>query len=233
VNPLSSISVVIPALNEARRIREALDSVGHGDGLEVIVVDGGSEDETPALAERWGARVVAFPRGRALQMNAGARLAAGEALLFLHADSRLPADFRERVRETLASPGVAAGAFEVRFDASSLALRVVEWTANWRARHSQLPFGDQAIFVRADTFRGMGGFREIPIMEDVDLIRRLRKRGRILVVPSPVVTSPRRYEDTGVIWRTLLNKIAITGYYLGVSPERIARLYEGRRNRLS
>jgi rSAM/selenodomain-associated transferase 2 len=219
------ISVVVPVLNEAGRIKSALASFENATNVEVIVVDGGSQDETVEIAKSLGVQVISSPIGRACQMNAGAKVATGDILLFLHADTRLPAKFDTLVRETLSKPGIVAGAFELAIDAELPGLRLIETMVNWRSRFLSLPYGDQAIFIPADVFQDMGGFPEMPIMEDFEFVLRLRRVGRIEIVPVPVLTSARRWQKLGVAKTTLINQLIILGYFLGVSPEQLVRWY--------
>jgi rSAM/selenodomain-associated transferase 2 len=220
---LATISVIIPVLNEAENLPKTLTAIPTAPNLEVIVVDGGSQDDTVSITRRFGAQVIVSKPGRAYQMNVGAIAAQGEILLFLHGDTRLPADFVWQVHQTLAQPGVAAGAFELTIDAGVTGLRWVEWGVRWRSRLLQLPYGDQAIFLKARVFHGIGGFPELPIMEDFELLRRLKRQGRIAIAPTAVITSGRRWQKLGVLKTTLLNQLAIVAYLLGVSPTRIAR----------
>ncbi len=199
-----------------------------GVNLEVIVVDGGSQDGTSQLAESLGVKVLSAPAGRACQMNAGAKAATGDILLFLHADTRLPSGFDNLVRKALFAANTAAGAFELRIDASILGIRLIESGVNWRSRWLQMPYGDQAIFLKTEVFHDIGGFPQLPIMEDFELMRRLKRKGRIVIVPVPVMTSGRRWQKLGVLKTTLINQLVIVAYLLGVSPERIVRWY--RRN---
>ncbi len=191
----------------------------------MIVADGGSEDGSQEIAASCGAKVVASECGRARQMNAGADVATGDILLFLHADSRLPLGFAHHVRRMLSEPGVVAGAFELGIDAPGRGLRVVESVANWRSRRRQLPYGDQAIFLKASLFREVGQFSDISIMEDVELIRRLRRKGRVAIAPAVVASSARRWEKLGVCRTTLINWASVAAYLLGVDASRIARWY--------
>jgi hypothetical protein len=226
---LALISVIIPTLNEEENIAECLASTQEPANAERIVVDGGSRDRTIKIALACGARVLTSPAGRARQMNAGAEVARGDLFLFLHADTRLPEGFANCVRQTLAQPGVAAGAFQFRLDVSSRNLQIIERVANWRSRRLQMPYGDQAIFIRSALFREIGGFPEIPIMEDCEFIRRLKKKGRILTLPQSALTSARRWRRLGIWKTTLINELVLGAYYLGFSPSRIHRF--ARRNR--
>lgn len=217
------ISVIIPALNERPLIAATVESVLRAGVGEVIVVDGGSTDGTADLAAAAGARVLGSAPGRGTQQNAGAAAARGNVLLFLHADTSLPEDFPARIAETLGWPGVAGGAFRFRIDDDGWPLRLVEWTVQWRCKLFQTPYGDQAIFAPAETFRAVGGFPDTPLLEDYQLIRRLRKAGRIATAEGDAVTSARRWRRLGVLRATWSNNLCLAAYWLGVSPERIAR----------
>jgi uncharacterized protein len=219
------ISVIIPALNEGAALAACL-LAGSG-SVEWILADGGSRDRTAEVAAAKGCLVCVSAPGRARQMNAGAGVASGEILLFLHADTRLPEDWAVHVQNILSEPGIIAGAFRLKIDAPIPGLRIIERVANWRSRRWHLPFGDQAIFLRADDFRAVGGFPDLPIMEDVELIRRLRRHGRIGIAAVPVVTSARRWQNRGLWKTTLLNQAYLAAYYLGVSPSRIHGWYYG------
>lgn len=217
------ISVIIPALDEAETILECLRSVQTQPGpTEVIVVDGGSGDGTPRLAEPM-AKVILAPRGRALQMNAGAHSARGEVLLFLHADSELPREAFRRVRQLLFDPRVVGGTFTLRFDADGAALRFYAFCT--RFRFFLFHFGDQGIFVRRSVFEEMGGFAEIPLMEDLDFLRRLRKFGRVALMHTAVKTSARRFLRYGVLRQQMRNTALVLAYLLGVRPRTLARFY--------
>lgn len=219
------LSIIIPTLNEAGSLPELLASVLKEPQTEIIVVDGGSSDATCGIAEEAGVRIIRCGRGRGRQMNAGAAMARGEVLLFLHADSQLPPDFARTVWTCMES-GQTVGAFRLRIDDPSWVYRLVEFGANLRSRWLQLPYGDQAMFMKSAIFFTMNGFQNWPLLEDVDLVRRFRRsRGRIVITATSVTVSARRWRRIGVIRATLLNQIIIIAYRLGVSPGRLAALY--------
>lgn len=219
------ISIIIPTLNEEKNIIPCLEATRKAINVERIVVDGGSTDGTVDQAKAWGATVLSAPRGRARQMNAGAQAAKGDILLFLHADTILAGGFDNHVRLLLTRPRISAGAFSFRLDdLRSASLRLIQLATNWRSRYLQVPYGDQAIFVRTRLFQKIGGFPDLPIMEDYELIRRLRKRGRILTASLPALTSARRWRILG-IWRTtILNWVLILAYFAGMSPLRLYKI---------
>lgn len=224
------ISIIIPVLNEAAdTIRSTLASVQNIENVEVIVVDGGSQDATVVLVQSWGVKVLSSTAGRACQMNAGATAATGDILLFLHADTSLPAGFEKLVPLTLAQSGTVAGAFELKIDSRMRSLRLVEKMVNWRSRFFSLPYGDQAIFLKASVFHDIGSFPDLPIMEDFELICRLKHLGEIAIVPAPVMTSARRWQKLGVLKTTLINQIVILGYFLGVPSSRLVKLYRAKK----
>jgi rSAM/selenodomain-associated transferase 2 len=203
------ISVVIPALNESATICRSLSRLKDVDNLETVVVDGGSRDGTAALAAAYGARVVRTAAGKAIQMNAGAAAATGDILVFLHADSVLPGDFHQQIVSALNKRNVAAGAFRLGIDSSHAAIQIIENMTYWRSRYLQLPYGDQALFMRKALFEEIGGFPEIPIMEDFILVRRLKRRGKIVIVPEPVITSARRWQHLGILRTWLINQLIV------------------------
>lgn len=221
----AEVSVIIPALNEAGAIGATLRQIPRTEEVEVIVVDGGSSDHTRAIARACGARVIHASGGRAHQMNAGAAVARGEILLFLHADTRLPADFVRVVRKTLSRTGVIAGVFRLRIGSPQWRLRIVEALANFRSRYLCAPYGDQALFLRSRHFRAAAGFAKLPIMEDFEFVRRIARWGRIAIAPAAVITSARRWERLGILRTTVVNQAIIVAYLLGVSPARLAVWY--------
>ena len=217
------ISVVIPALNEAAAVADAVRSAALGFHTEVIVADGGGADDTRERAAEAGARVVRCAPGRGRQLNAGASAASGEILLFLHADTKLPPGWAARIRRALTTPGVAGGAFRLSFgDASPQLSRVARW-ANIRAERTGILYGDQGIFVRSSAFRDLGGFPAEPLMEDLAFVRALRRTGKFTVLPDAVETSGRRYERNGVLKTCLLHQILLAAWLLGVPAETLAR----------
>ena len=222
------LSVIIPTLNEEMSLQRALDSVGlPSDSLEVIVVDGGSSDHTIQIAQCHGCKVFTGNPGRAYQMNAGAAIATGEHLLFLHADTRLPKDYRIEIERVLGTP-VACGAFPLQIDAPGFALRMVESGVAIRSGLLQMPYGDQALFFRSADFYAQNGFKQMSIMEDYELVVRMRKIGRIGLASEPVRTSARRWMKKGILRTTFVNQLCVVAYKLGFSDSTIARLYRGR-----
>ena len=222
------VSVVIPVLDEEARIGRQLGTLlDSGPWHEVLVVDGGSRDGTIRVArEVEGVRVLHAPRGRALQMNAGARAATGDVLLFLHADVELPTDAIRHVAEALADPGVVAGAFRTRTvpDAPGHRLAPFLHLADLRSNYTGLPYGDQAVFIRAGIFERLGGYPEQPLMEDLEMSRRLRRVGKIRTVPARVRVSGRRFLSRPLYYFVLVNVFPFL-YAAGVPPARLARLY--------
>lgn len=223
---MTRLSVVVPARNEAGAIEGTLLPLQplRGPGCEVVVVDGGSGDDTALRAARLADRVLHSPPGRARQMNAGARAARGDILLFLHADTLLPAGAVEAVRSGLRGR-YGWGRFDVRLTGRHPLLRVVERGISWRSRLTGIASGDQAMFVRRDWFEAAGGFPEIPLMEDLALSRTLNARGRPLCLRSPVLTSSRRWERRGIVRTILLMWRLRLAYYLGADPARLADRY--------
>jgi rSAM/selenodomain-associated transferase 2 len=222
-----ALSIVVPALDEAENLRTLLPALAREcPDAEVLVVDGGSRDDTGAVvAGAPGVRLLRSPRGRARQMNAGAAAASGAVLLFLHADTRLPAGAAGAVARALADPAVAGGRFDVAFDNRGWRFRMIAALMNVRSRWSGIATGDQAIFVRRAAFEALGGYPEIPLMEDVELTRRLKRAGRLACLRLRVTTSARKWEREGV-WRTIGLMWALRLlHFCGVAPERLHRWY--------
>lgn len=221
-----ALSIVIPALNEAAGIEATLRALQplRARGVELVLADGGSGDGTAALARTWVDVVADAPRGRALQMNAGAALARAEVLLFLHADTRLPPLADVLVLQAVAS-GACWGRFDVRIEGRPWVLRVVATLMNLRSRASGIATGDQAIFVTREAFERVGGFPAQPLMEDVEISRRLKRLGRPACLSAKVCTSGRRWEQRGV-WRTILLMWQLRWrYWRGESAARLAEAY--------
>jgi len=225
---ISLISIIIPTRNEADSIGGLLPDLLGIPGVELLVVDGDSTDNTVDIAKSLGAKVLETSPGRAQQMNAGAEAAQGGILLFLHSDTHLASGFAEHVREILKQPGVAAGAFQLSIDGKDFGLRIIEWLVNFRSRVMQMPYGDQGIFVTANMFFSVGAFPPQPIMEDFELMRRLKKRGKVKILPLHANTSARRWERLGILKTTVMNQAIILGYFLGISPEKLSGWYRGR-----
>lgn len=217
-----SATVVIPSLNEEASIGAAVESVVE-DAREVIVVDGGSTDATVSVAKSAGARVAFAEPGRASQMDAGARQARGEWIVFLHADTRLEAGWATAMARLPA--GIVGGAFRFCLDSPRLRYRAVELGVDLRCALLRLPYGDQALFARRAAYRTAGGFGGVPILEDVDLVRRLRRRGRLAFLRVGAVTSPRRWEERGFLPTLLRNWSILALDAAGWPRERLARFY--------
>ena len=232
MNNPGQISVIIPALNEAEHLKATLLSLKTDPDTEIIVVDGGSRDATRDIALAAGVTVLRAPRGRARQQNLGAAAASGEILFFLHADTQAPPDYAQCIRQALLSPDVGAGAFSLAIAGSSPGLAAITRIANLRSRWLQLPYGDQGLFLPAHLFCRLGGFPEQPIMEDFALVRKVRRYGRVITLPQTVLTSGRRWQHLG-LWRTTsINQLMIFGYYLGVAPATLARIYRQRHHKV-
>lgn len=222
---LTRISIVLPTLNEAENIHTTLTGLQKYRDVEIIVVDGGSRDDTVAIAKSLGVRVLATAPSKARQMNAGAAAATGDVLLFLHADTCLPDNFTRHVRTAVCQKGFCAGAFTLGIDSPARGLRFIEKVTNLRSRYLQMPYGDQSLFLRNYMFNEIGGFPDIPIMEDFELVRRLKRRGNIILLPQAVRTSARRWLQFGIFRTWLLNQVIVAAYFLGISPQRLLRWY--------
>ncbi len=220
-------SIIMPVLNEETGLGEQLEHLSrlcaHAD-CELLIVDGGSSDQTVALAERYG-RVIRAERGRARQMNAGAAQASGEILLFLHADTRLPTRALAAIEQALHQPDVVGGAFRLRFDRPNLPYRLVAFSTNLRSRLSGVLTGDQAYFMWASIFRAVGGYPDQPLMEDLEITRDLRRLGRLILLPEYVTTSARRHARLGLLRSVPFMWYLRLRYRLGTSPARLQQLY--------
>jgi rSAM/selenodomain-associated transferase 2/rSAM/selenodomain-associated transferase 1 len=224
-NDSRGVSVIIPVLNESRNIDQTLEAVRREMPHEIIVADGGSSDATVEQARSASAVVIVSNPGRSRQMNAGAARATGKTLVFVHADTILPAGWTAVVSATLKDPQVAAGAFAFQVAESFPGKGLLEWTTNLRSRWGQMPYGDQALFLRQSLFEEIGGFRNLPILEDYDLVRRLRRHGRVITCAQAATTSGRRWQRSGLLRVTLKNQLIIAGFHLGVAPHKLAHFY--------
>ncbi len=223
---LPRVSVVIPTLNEAKTIGSCLDHLADQGVDEVIVADAGSPDGTADRASRAGARVVAAPKGRGVQQNRGALEASGDVLLFLHADCRLEGGaIAELQRFVARCPKVPGGCFRMRVDGPEWAFRAIDAAAHLRAGVLGVPYGDQGIFVPRWAFDRVGGFPELPLMEDVYLMLRLRRLGRIALLPKRIEVSARRWRNQGILGQSLRNWALTAGAAGGMSTETLARFY--------
>jgi rSAM/selenodomain-associated transferase 2 len=230
------ISIIIPVLNEADSVNPILEHLSLLElqgGLEVVVVDGSSKGTTlcaikPDIRQKIQLKTTIAPKGRGSQMNRGATLTDGEILIFLHADTLISQKAITRLRwEMRQNKATVGGAFDLGIHSSKKGYRLIEFMANRRSRITKVPYGDQAIFLRKKYFLKIGGFSEMPLMEDVDIMRRIRKRNdKIAILPIKVQTSPRRWEKEGALFGTLRNWLLLSLFLLGVPPDRLARFYK-------
>jgi rSAM/selenodomain-associated transferase 2 len=224
---MPALSIIIPVLDEAEGIAAALDALApvRRDGAELIVVDGGSTDRTVEIARERANHVLTAPRGRASQMNAGAQIATGDVLVFLHADTRLPSDTFRLILDGLARSGKAWGRFEIAIEGKNPLLAIVAAFMNLRSRLTGIATGDQAMFATRATFRDAGGFPDIALMEDVEMSRKLKRVSRPLCLSARAVTSGRRWEKHGVLRTMLLMWRLRLAYFFGAEPATLARRY--------
>ncbi|MBI4805997.1 MAG: TIGR04283 family arsenosugar biosynthesis glycosyltransferase [Desulfovibrio sp.] len=225
-----SFSVIVPVLGEEDLVNRLVDhirTVGYGRQVEIIIADGHPQRSTLAAIARPGVLAVPAPRGRARQMNAAARYASGDILVFLHADSTLPAGAFEAMEQVLEGADNVGGAFDLGIRSNRFSLKLIAQMASFRSRLTRVPYGDQAIFLTRRVFETLGGYTDMPVLEEVDLMLRLRRAGmRIGFARGRAVTSPRRWEAEGVWRRTFTNWAIIVLYHLGVPAERLAPLHK-------
>ncbi len=220
------ISVVIPAINEAERIESCIQSAWLAGGDEVIVVDGGSRDDTVSIANSQDCQCVTSPPGRGQQMNFGSELASGDVLVFLHADNWFEEDAFQQIRSSIRPPCSAWGGFRQSIESSQWKFRLIERGNSLRTRIQGLVYGDQGLFATRSIFEKVGGFPQIPLMEDFELSRRLCKISRPLLLHGPIHVDSRRWASTGVFQQTARNWSITLAYRMGQSPERLARKYK-------
>lgn len=237
INQVTPISIIIPVLNEAPILTATLSALQslRAAGHEIIVVDGGSADPTVALAKTWADQVIISKCGRARQMNAGAAIARHTLLLFLHADTQLPPHADQLIISALQKNGRHPhhpyhlgqwGRFDVQLSGKHFLLRIIEWSMNWRSRITGIATGDQAMFICRNLFQRVGGFPDIPLMEDITLSRTLKRHARPVCLPHAVITSSRRWEQRGILRTLLLMWGLRLAYALGTDPHRLSRLYK-------
>ena len=226
---MPKFSFIIPVWNEEAIISRTIEQVrglaAFGDA-EIIVVDGDPAGRTITVARHMGVKTAISEKGRGIQMNLGASLAEGEILIFLHADTLLPPDALELIETAMEDSSCIAGAFDLAIDSARPAFRLIEKASSFRSRMTRIPYGDQTIFIRKRDFRDLGGFNNIPVMEDVEFMQRIKKRkGKICIIGRAVRTSPRRWEKEGIVYTTLRNWLLIALYFCGVKPEKLIRFY--------
>lgn len=223
-------SIIIPALNEAERINSVIEHLraqAGSEACEIIVVDGDTNRSTITAINDKDVIAVSSEKGRGRQMNAGAALARGQILIFLHADTELPPAALKKIAAVLENQDYVAGAFDLGIDTDKPLLKYIAARARLRSRLNRVPYGDQAIFMKKSYFEKIGRFKEIPFMEDIDLMRRIKTRGdKIFILPDRVKTSARRWEKEGPLYTTIRNQIIVCLYYLGFRPERLAKYYK-------
>lgn len=225
ISQYKRISVIVPTLNEGTYLPNCLKSIGSYPYVERIVVDGGSNDSTRQIARNFGCRVFQTNPNRSQQMNLGAHQSTGSIVVFLHADSCLPPDWVNEIMTSLDINNVVCGAFSLSISGNLKGRSWVEKLANLRSRVFQMPYGDQAIFLTKKTFLELGGFPDIPIMEDFQFIRSVKKKGVIHISRLKVTTSERRWKKLGILSTTIINQLVIIGFFLGVSPIKLKTFY--------
>ena len=223
-------SIIVPVFHEGERVNDLIDHLNHLDSkknVEIIVVDGAQEKDTLRAIHSNHVIKISSEKGRAKQMNAGASVANGEILIFLHADTELHGQALKKIYSLMGQKAYVGGAFDLGIKSDKFIFKVIGTLSSLRSRLNRIPFGDQAIFIRREYFNQIGGYKEIPLMEDVELMRSIKKSGdKISIFYDRVMTSPRRWEKEGVIYCTLRNWTLQTLYFLGISPDKLARFYK-------
>lgn len=222
-----TISIIMPVLNEAKYLRDTLTDLCLGNKEELIIVDGGSTDDTVSIAREFTDNVFTTETGRARVMNYGAKKAKGEIFLFLHADCTLPDNAFQVIRQTMKDNSTVAGAFYLSIACPGLGYRIIEISANLRHRITSLLYGDQGIFLKRKVFEQVGGYADIPLMEDIEISRKLKKLGKIVFVNPPIKASPRRWINEGPLYTTMRDwTIAFSYSFLKASPDKLIRYYK-------
>jgi rSAM/selenodomain-associated transferase 2 len=228
-------SIIVPVFHEGERINDLIDCLNRLDSdknFEIIIVDGCREKDTLGAIHSKEVIKISSERGRAKQMNAGASMAKGEILIFLHADTELPIHALKKINSLTERKEYVGGAFDLGIKSDKFIFKVIGTLSSLRSRLNRIPFGDQAIFIRKEYFNQIGGYKEIPLMEDVELLRRIKKSGnKIWIFYDRVMTSPRRWEKEGVIYCTLRNWSLQTLYFLGISPHKLVIFYKSDNHR--
>ncbi len=219
------VSVIVPTLDEERTLAPLLETIKRQSPRQIIVADGGSRDNTVRLARSMGVETVVTPPSRGVQLNAGAARATGRGLFFVHADVRIPENAVLLVQETLFKHGTLGGAFSIRIDSERPSFRFIFRAINLRSRYLRLPLGDQGIFARKTAFDALGGYRNIPLMEDLDFVRRLNRLGTIVILPQKIIASSRRYDKEGAVYSTFRNWFMILLFLGGINPANLLKYY--------
>ena len=220
------ISIIVPTLNEARCLNKTLIKIQQLSPYELIISDGGSNDGTLKIAAKFTQHIIKGPAGRALQMNAGAQVATGDLLLFLHADSHIKPNSYQKMLDTMKNPKVIGGAFSLLIESSKWALQIINQFANLRSKYLGRAYGDQAFFVKKHIFQQMKGYTEFPICEDLDFYKRLKVFGPVVLLKEVVLTSPRRWVNDGIWLTTIKNIFIATLFELGFPPRILTKWYQ-------
>ncbi len=221
-----NLSVIIPVINEEKNLIKILANLEKHPLIEFIFVDGGSQDNTVKLIKKANFKVILSPiLRRSYQMNLGAENAQGKILLFLHGDTLLPQNYDQIINETINQKDFILGAFALNIDSKKSIFRLLEIMVNARSNYLSLPYGDQGIFIKKEVFEQLGKYKDIPLMEDFELVKKAQKQGKIYIAKSAVTTSSRRWDKLGIIKTTLINQLVILGYYLKISPQKLAIFY--------
>ena len=224
------ITIIIPVLNEEKNIAKVLENISQLDGeKEIIVVDGGSIDNTVGIVEKKDVILLSSEKGRGCQMNKGAEIAKGETLLFLHADTKLPDNAILEIDKVMKAPESIGGRFDVRFDDNRFIFKLIAFLMNWRSSLTEIFTGDHAIFIRKSAFKELGGYSEIPLMEDIELSKKMKRKGKVACINNCVITSARKWKEEGIIKTILLMWLLRLLYFFKVSPIFLSKIYYKKR----